>query len=171
MLSSLDDFGLEDLPLLSGLVTHVGGGPLDLQDDLVALLVRALPEHRVCGRSPRIVPVEIDVIGCVYEELAAPGVGPSGVRHGDGPSHIGVSLYEFILNFVSRTAHSCSGGVSSLDHESFDDPVEDNAIIESLLGKFDEVTGGDGHVIVHLELDIAYIGMQNNESHDSEWAQ
>ena len=163
--SLLDDLGGDDLPLLPGLVAHVGGCPLDLQDDLVTLLVSAFTEHRVCRRRPGVVPVEIYVVGGVDEELAPAGVGPSGVGHGYGTSHIGVSLDELVLDLVPGSSHTCTGGVPSLDHESLYDPVEDNIVIESLLRQLDEVAGGDGHVVVHVQGDVAHVGVQDYLSH------
>ena len=83
-----------------------------------------------------------------------------------GSDAIGTGANEFVLDLVSGSAHTGTGGVPSLDHEFLDDPVEDDAVIETFLGQFDEVARGYGHVIVHLEFDIAYVRVKNYESHD-----
>ena len=48
-------------------------------------------------------------------------------------------LCKFALDAVSRTAHSGSFRASALDHETVDDTVEDQSVIESFLYKAYEV--------------------------------
>ena len=70
-------------------------------------------------------------------------------------THI-ANLSELILDGVSRATHSGPLRVSSLDHEVFDDPVEDRSVVEAFLGKLDEVACGNGHVVMHLDLDVTH---------------
>ncbi len=57
---------------------------------------------------------------------------------------------ELVLDGVARSPAARSRRVPALNHEAVDDPMEDGAIVESLLHQLLEVAGGDGHIIVEL---------------------
>ena len=160
---SLDDVDREDLDVGQGFVAPVGLHCGDLVDDVHSGGDGS--EHGVRGGRPGVLLVEVGVVDGVDKELAASGVGAAGVGHGDGAPDVGVALPELVLDGVSGSAHAGSGGVPALDHESVDDPVEDDAVVEALLRQFHEVAGGDGHVIVHLDLDVAHGGVHDYLSH------
>ena len=78
------------------------------------------------------------------EELAARGVGRLRTRHGDHAALVAeVVLHavelELALDAVAGAAHAVAVGTAALDHEAGDDPVEDQAVIEALIGQRDEV--------------------------------
>src|SRR5258708_4047042 len=71
------------------------------------------------------------------EELAAIGVRPR-IRHRHYPSLVAELIrWCFGINFVGEgipgSATAGTGRVTTLDHESFDDTVEDNIVIKILL--------------------------------------
>ena len=154
----------DDLDVLERLVVPVGLDAADLVDDGHA--VDDGSEDGVSVGGPGVLLVQIGVVDGVDEELAASRVGLAGVRHRHGAPDVGVPLAELILDRVPGTAHSGSGGVSALDHESVDDPVEDGPVVEALFGEFDEVAGGDGHVLVHLHLDVTFRCVQYDDGHE-----
>ena len=129
-----------------GLVVATGLDGSDLVDDVHS--VDDLSEDGVCGRGAGVVVVEELVVNEVDEELGSTGVG-SGIRHGDCSPDVGMSLAELIIDLISGSTGTVALGASSLDHEVLDDPVEGESVVESIFGEFDEVSCGDGHVIVH----------------------
>lgn len=122
-------------------------------------------EHRVCGGGAGIVDVKEGVVHEIDEELGASGVG-AGVGHGDGPADVGVSFPELVLDLVAGTSGTVALRIPSLDHETVDDPVEGESVVESLFGEFDEVACGDGHVVVHQKCDVAHVRMHLYFGHD-----
>ena len=55
--------------------------------------------------------------------------------------------------------------VSMISHILTKCGVENDAVVESLFGQLDEVAGGDGHVIVHIQRDVALGSVQYDCSH------
>ena len=83
------------------------------------------------------------------EELAARGVGRLRTRHGDHAALVAeVVLHavelELALDAVAGAAGAGALRAAALDHEAGDDPVEDQAVIEALVGQGDEVVDGVG---------------------------
>ena len=78
------------------------------------------------------------------EELRAAGIG-SGIGHRQDAWAIMLQVrMKFIREIVTGAATAGSGGVAALNHEAVDYPVENDAIIESLGCKVDEVFSGNG---------------------------
>ena len=126
--SLVDDVDADDLHVLEGLVVPVG---LDAADDVHdGHSLDDGPEYGVGVGGPGILLVQVCVVDGVDEELASSGVWLSRVGHGHRSPDVGVSLAELVLDGVPGSAHSGSGGVSALDHESVDDPVEDGPVVE-----------------------------------------
>ncbi|SHS95893.1 Uncharacterised protein [Mycobacteroides abscessus subsp. abscessus] len=83
---------------------------------------------------------------------------------------------ELVGELISRAAASGAGGVTALDHESVDDPVEDGAVVErasglalgvlggvllAAVGQADEVGDGlRGVVTEERDDDVAAVGVQ-----------
>ena len=96
------------------------------------------------------------VVHKVDEELAAAGV-RAGVCHRDGAAIVFIAGRELVLYRVPRTSCAVPFRISALYHETVDDPVEDDAIVESLADKFLEVTRRDGHVGCKIDSDGTHI--------------
>ena len=162
-MGSLDDLGLDDDDVLEGLVVGVGVDALDLVDDIHPL--DDLSEDGVCVGGAGVLLVEVSVVVGVDEELASSGVGTAGVGHGNETGLVGVALAELIVDGVSGSAHTGTGGVSSLDHEVADDPVEDGVVIISGFCEFYKVSGGDGHILMHFDGDVSHVRVENDIGH------
>ena len=72
------------------------------------------------------------------KELGTGGVGAHGAGHGQNAlcmrQRIGEAVVgKLSLDAVARAAHAVPVGASSLDHKSADHPMEDQAVIKSLL--------------------------------------
>ena len=63
-------------------------------------------------------------------------------------------LGELTLDAVIRAAGACACRISALDHESRDDTVEDQAVIEAFFYQTDFITSPFSIVIVTIGLDI-----------------
>src|SRR2546426_1311390 len=88
-------------------------------------------------------------------ELAPRGVGGVGPRHGDGAAHV-LLLVELVLDRVAGAARTVTFRVTALRHETRNDPVEDQTVVEALLGQRDEVLHRLGRVLgEELDLDHA----------------
>jgi hypothetical protein len=79
------------------------------------------------------------------EELATSRIRAGGAGHGNHAANVGF-IVKFSFDFVAGVAGSghAAGtffgvGATTLDHETFDDPVESSAIVEFFVGEFFEV--------------------------------
>ena len=73
------------------------------------------------------------------EELRAACVGAC-VCHGeDAFGRMAKAFAEFIGDGVARAARAVAVRVAALDHESVDDAMEDEAVVEAVVGEVDEV--------------------------------
>ena len=123
------------LLLLEGTVVVVDLGVGDLIHDFHALGDLA---------EGRVLLIEMRGVLMHDEELASGGVGVHGARHGqDAALVLEIVLKavhkELALDAVAGAAHAGAGGVAALDHKVFDDAVEDQAVIEALVGQINEV--------------------------------
>ena len=119
----------------------------DFVNDIHAL--DHFPKDRVFG-------IEMVVVNKVDEELAPPGIG-AGVCHGDCPPIIPVIFRELIIYLVARPTHAGAGRITSLDHESINDPVEDHTVVIAFLHERFKVPCGDRHSRVERNSDITHI--------------
>ena len=145
-----DHFGGDYLNHRHWPILRVGLYPSDRVDDVHAI-------HNFPKGGMHL--VQIVVVYEVDEELASARV-RSGIRHGNRSAIVLVVVGELVLYIVAWTAGSSSSGVSSLDHEPIDHPVEDRPIVEPLLDQRLEVASCDGHVVVKLNGDIPHICVQ-----------
>lgn len=79
------------------------------------------------------------------EELGPVGVGTS-VGHGDGATGV-LASKRFVIETVAGSTGASASWVTTLDHETVDDTVEDGVIVEVILSKIDEVVDGDGGLL------------------------
>ena len=69
---------------------------------------------------------------------------------------------EFVSEFVTRSTRAGAGGITTLDHEIIDYPVEDGVIVKALAGEKDEVVHRDrGLGREEFDLHIANIGFHH----------
>ena len=140
--------------VLLGLVAEVG---LDGGDAVHH--VHALGDFAEGG----VLAVQEVPVGVHDEELAAGRVHGLGPGHGEhAPLVAQVVLHavggELTLDAVARAADAHALGVAPLDHETGDDPVEDQAVIKPLAGQADEVVHRDGgHFGVEFRDDLAAV--------------
>ena len=74
------------------------------------------------------------------EELGACGVWHHGAGHGKHARSMSQVVFEAILSKfaadgVSRAAHAGAVRTSALDHEAFDNTVEDDSVVEAFLNQ------------------------------------
>src|SRR5690606_2490952 len=119
-------------------VALLGSDRADLVHDVHSL--HHSSEDRMLGGKWRLVEVQIGVINQVDEELAAARVRLAGGGHGDGAARVREKFAADVsgLHVLVRSAHDVGGfvaalgvGVSTLDHEAFDDPVELGVVIQT----------------------------------------
>ena len=108
--------------------------------------------------------VQEGVIGGIDEELRAGGMRVGGACHGDGVFLVGQAVGRFVLNrlacffFVHVLVHA-----AALNHEAFDDAMEDYAVVEAVFDVLLEVFGGNGGFVeIEFDFDVAFIGVQDN---------
>ena len=125
---------------LQGLIRPVGRNACDTIENVEA--VRELTESRVITVKVRSVLVH-------DEELRACGVGVHGTSHRDYASGVLQGVLhavgsKFALDLIAGTAHTCSCGVTALNHKARDYSVEDQTVIKAFVCKLYEVSNGDG---------------------------
>lgn len=103
--------------------------------------------------------VQIVIVYQVDEELASPSV-RSGVCHADGSPIILVMLCKLIFNGIAGPAAPSAGRISSLDHESINDPMKDGSVVKAILDELFEVASSNWHIIIKLKGDISHICIQ-----------
>src|SRR5712675_1787351 len=112
----------------------------------------------VVKRSMSMSPFSVAIVALVMRILLESGSlrGADGdLSHGNGAPTIGGG-HGLILDRVTGTACACSCRIATLDDEIRDDPMEDDAIVETATGEGHEVAGGDGgEVGVDRDLDLA----------------
>ena len=92
-----------------------------------------------------------------------PGI-RAGIRHGDRSPVVPVTRGELILYHVTGSAATGTVRIAALDHESIDDTVEDNAIVETLFYQGLEIACCDGHVGSKGDNDGAHGGFKTGLS-------
>src|SRR5688572_19132841 len=95
------------------------------------------------------------------EELAAATIGSARIGHAQRSAkmHAGV-VTQFVIDLVSRAASSITRGIATLSHESWQDAVEGDVVIKTLLHQADKIADGSGSLVFkQLDLDIAFIGL------------
>src|SRR5207302_1465386 len=128
----------------------------DLVDDVHP--ARHLAEHRVLAVEPRC------FFGRDDEELAAVGV-RAGVCHRERAAD-DLVLVELVLELVARAAAPRPFRAAALDHEVRDHAVEDQPVVEALLGERAEVLDGLRRVLVEeLELDRTVVRLEGCGAH------
>jgi hypothetical protein len=91
------------------------------------------------------------------EELRAVGVAAS-VGHGDDTLTVR-RFHRIVLELVAWTAHAGTGRIAALDHEAWDDAVENRAVVETFLYEVHEVGSGVRALIrIDLDNDVAKRG-------------
>ena len=108
--------------------------------------------------------VQEGVVGGVDEELRAGGMRVGSARHGDGVFLVGQAVGRFVLN---RIACFFFGHVlvhtATLNHEAFDDAVEDYAVVEAVFNVLLEVfSSNGGFVEIEFDFDVTFVGVQDN---------
>ncbi|SKN89649.1 Uncharacterised protein [Mycobacteroides abscessus subsp. massiliense] len=108
--------------------------------------------------------VQESVVGSVDEELRAGRVGIGSTRHGDGVFLVRQTVGRFVLNriagffFVHVFIHA-----AALNHEAFNDAVEDYAVVEAVFNVLLEVfSSNGGFVEIEFDFDVAFVGVQDN---------
>ena len=92
------------------------------------------------------------------EELAAGGIRVHGPCHGKNAAGVLKIIFyavlgKLALDRIAGTAHAASLRVAALDHESFNDAVEDQPVIEILISKLLKIINGDrGDIRIKLPL-------------------
>ena len=184
--TALGNTDLDHLDGLDGIV--VAAADLgDLLDEVQVL--GDLAEDGVSRGGGAIEPVQEGVVGDVDEELRATGLGLAGVGHREGPDVVGDARRELVGDATVVSAGdglaiagleggvgggaASSGtvaagilgvGATELVHEIRDNAVEVDAIVEAAVGKVDEVTAGDGHLVgVELGLEGAHLKKEKYE--------
>src|SRR6058998_2625992 len=88
-------------------------------------------------------------------ELAARRIGILATGHGHRSAHV-LLLVELGLDLVARSSRAVALGIATLHHETRLHTMEDEPVVEALLGKRDEVLDGLGRVVGEkLDLDDA----------------
>ena len=68
----------------------------------------------------------------------------TGICHGKDSRFIMLQFgNEFILELISRTAHTGTGRITALGHEIFDNTMKDRIIIKTVLGKKNKIVNGN----------------------------
>ena len=129
-----------DLLLVQRAVAVIGVGISDLVYD-----IHALGDFSESGISA----IQMRSSLVHDEELASGGVGMHGSCHGKNAclmlqGIVEAVLVELAFDVVSRAAHTGSIRAAALDHETADNAVEDQSIIEALLYEADEIVYGVG---------------------------
>ena len=113
-------------------VTPICGHASDFHHNLLAGRVGDLTKDGV-------VVVEVRGGGDSDEELGAVRV-PASVGHRQQERAVeGELRVELVLELVAGATHAGAGGIATLDHESSDDAVEDDTVIEVILGQLFKV--------------------------------
>ena len=108
------------------------------------------------------------IVGVHDEELTAVRV-RTRVGHRDGTAYIPLLCrrcirVQLISERVARSAAARTGRITSLDHETGDDAMENDVVIEPLAGEGDEVLDRlRGIGIVGAECDVTEVGVECNE--------
>src|SRR5699024_1696624 len=129
---SLLDGHRGDHDVLEGTVAHVGLDALDRVDDLLGVLVGHLAEHGVLA---------LQVRGGAHgdEELRPVGAGGAAgervaalarVGHGQHVGLVEVLLGDLVVEGVAGAAGAGAQRVAALQHETGDDAVEDDTVVE-----------------------------------------
>jgi len=72
---------------------------------------------------------------------------------------------KLVVDLVARAACARPLGTPALDHEVFDDPVEDESVVVALLRQLDEIGRGlRGPRLEEFHLEGAQIGIEMNRS-------
>ena len=108
--------------------------------------------------------VEEVVVFGVDKELGGCGMRGLGTRHGDGVFVVFQAVLRFVLNAVAGGffAH-IRGHAAALYHESFDDAVENHAVVKAVFNVLFEVGGSNrGFFVIQFEGNHAFVGGQFN---------
>ena len=141
------------------------GAVMDLNGlDLVALSDRIddiltfshFAKHRVLAIEVRSRPVGDEKLGTV-------GIRP-GICHGENTCFVVFEVWlALTLELVARATHTCSGGVTTLNHEIGDHTVEYDAIVEAIRGEAEETSAA--HLCIsrkHADFKGSLAGIDGN---------
>ena len=109
--------------------------------------------------------VEEGVRGGVDEELAGGAVDDGGACHGDGADLVREAVSGFVLDrgALGRDVAEIGVEAAALDHESFDDAVEDGPRVEIVVDVGEEVRDGDGRFLLEeLDGDVSEGGLDQD---------
>ena len=150
----VDRFGLHDDDRDDGTIVRPFADPGDLIDD-----VHTFGDASEGG----VVAVEEEVIRVADEELATRGIGIHRPGHRDDAALMGEGVIdpigpEFAFDGVARSSGAVAARASALDHETFDDAVEGQSVIETLGNEGGEIIRGyRRRFAVEFDLDVAVV--------------
>ena len=106
--------------------------------------------------------VQKGVVFGIDEKLGGCAVRGLGARHGDGVFVVFQAVLRFVLDWIAGGffAHVFVHA-AALDHKSFDNAVENQAVVKAVFHILLEVGGGNrGFFVVELDADGAEVGVQ-----------
>ena len=132
--------------------------------DLVALLDGVDHGHVLGAAEDGVDAVEVRRGDMGDEELAAAGIATR-VGHGECAGRV-LLLVDLTLDLVAGTARAGTGGTTALDHESGNDTMEVESVIEAAARELGEIGDGSGGVsFEEIEVDGALAGFHDGFRH------
>src|SRR5690606_12217658 len=107
-------------------------------------------------------PIQVRDLPQAEEELGSSGVRVLGAGHGEDSRKVR-AVIELRLDRIARASGPVPVRAATLDHEAFDDPMKDQAIIETRLRKSQDIEAVTGrHVRPQVETNRSSRGLQVN---------
>ena len=108
--------------------------------------------------------IQVGLRGMGDEKLAAIGVW-TGISHGDHPGFVLKRVaINLVRKFITGATAARAGGVSTLDDEIIDYPVETNPVVVAILGQEDKIVNRDGCVFgIEFQFDITLVRFHGDE--------
>lgn len=127
---------------------HAGG---DFAEDSVAVAIEA-------GVVEVVVVIDVD------EELGGGAVGDVGASHGEGATGVFEAVFGLILDGgVGGFLAHFSVEAAALDHEAWDDPMEDGAGVVTFFGVGNKVGDADGGFFgIEFDFDVPFGGFESD---------
>ena len=117
------------------------------------------------GPEDRVMAVKTGLEGTVVheidKELGTTAVGLPGICHGHRSGTIRFVGW-FVRYRVARSSHTGTGGVTTLDHKTADNPVEDGIIIEAFLHEGREVPRRYRHFWIESDGNVTHGRLQQH---------